>query len=155
MSLPPMPPTSGNYSFSPLPVAKEFPRRPRVWVPPVIMFGAFAAGYAIPWNLGENPTGVITRIIFPLVISAILCGVAGFYSYRTVPGWRVWTWVALGAMTLNGLQFLVIPAIQMPVTVNLIIWLSNIGLLVCGIAGPEERSSLHQAPTFANPGFKL
>lgn len=154
MTIPP-PPPSGNFNFSqPTPVT-TFPRRPQVWVPPVIIFGAFAAGYAIPWNLGTNPTAVIVRLIIPLLISAVLCGIAGFYSYRTVPGWRTWTWIALGAMFINGVQFLLIPALQMPVMVSVIIWMSIIGLLICGVLGPEKNSALYQSPNISNPGFKL
>jgi ABC-type multidrug transport system permease subunit len=121
----------------------------------VIIFGAFAAGYAIPWDLGQDPSRVFLRVIFPLLISALLCGVAGFYSYRTVPGWRTWTWVALASMALNGIQFLVIPAMEMPVAVSIIIWISTIGLLICGILGQEKNSPLYKQPNNPNPGFKL
>ena len=142
MSLPPLPPSSGNFSFNQPLTTPNYPRRPQVWVPLVIIFGAFAAGYAIPWDLGQDPSRVFLRVIFPLLISALLCGIAGFYSYRTVPGWRTWTWVALASMALNGIQFLVIPAMQMPVAVSIIIWISTIGLLICGILGQEKNSPL-------------
>jgi hypothetical protein len=155
VSLPPLPPSSGNFSFNQPLTTTNYPRRPQVWVPPVIIFGAFAAGYAIPWDLGQDPSRVFLRVIFPLLISALLCGVAGFYSYRTVPGWRTWTWVALASMALNGIQFLVIPAMQMPVAVSIIIWISTIGLLICGILGQEKNSPLYKQPNNPNPGFKL
>lgn len=155
MSLPPLPPPTGNFSFSQVPTSTNYPRRPQLWVPPVIIFGAFAAGYAIPWDLGQDPSRVFSRVVLPLIISALLCGVAGFYSYRTVPGWRTWTWVALGSMALNGIQFLVIPAMQMPVAVSIIIWASIVGLLVCGVFGQEKYAALYQQPSNPNPGFKL
>lgn len=153
MSFPPLPPPDGNFSFSQTAAANSYPRRPQVWVPPVIIFGAFAAGYAIPWDLGQEPGRVFTQMILPLLISAFLCGVAGFYSYRTVPGWRNWTWVALGAMTLNGIQFLAIPAMQMPVAVSVLIWTSSLGLLICGALGQEKNSALYQQPKSPSPGI--
>lgn len=154
MTIPP-PPPSGSFNFSQPTSVRTYPRRPQVWVPPVIIFGAFAAGYAIPWYLGPNPNAVILRLIIPLLISAIFCGIAGFYSYRTVPGWRTWTWIALGSMAFNGIQFILFPALQMPVLVTVIIWISIFGLLICGIIGQEKNSGIYQQPTISNPGFKL
>jgi hypothetical protein len=155
MSMPP-PPPGGSFAFDKgnQVSTKQVPRRPQVWVPPVIIFGAFAAGYGIPWNLGENPGPVLLRIVFPLIISATICGVAGFYSYRTVPGWRTWTWISFGAMTFNGLSFLLLPALAMPVLVPAILWISNIGLFICALLGPEKNSALYQQPTISNPGFR-
>lgn len=155
MSLPPLPPSSGNFSFNQPLTTNNYPRRPQVWVPPVIIFGAFAAGYAIPWDLGLDPSRVFLRVILPLLISAAFCGVAGFYSYRTVPGWRTWTWVALASMAVNGIQIVALPTMQMPFAVGLIIWISTIGLLICGIFGQEKNSPLYNQPSYPNPGFKL
>jgi hypothetical protein len=155
MSLPPLPPTGGNFQFSQATSVKTYPRRPQVWVPPVIIFGAFAAGYAIPWELGQDPARVFFRVVLPLIIAAVLCGIAGFYSYRTVPGWKTWTWIALGSMVFNGFQFLLIPAMQMPLAVNVMVWISALGLLSCASFGSEKSSPLYQAPSTPNPGFKL
>jgi len=58
-------------------------------------------------------------------------------------------------MALNGIQFLVIPAMQMPVAVKIIIWASIVGLLVCGVFGQEKYSALYQQPSNPNPGLKL
>ena len=153
MTIPPPPPSGKSIIYQPI-TTKLYQRRPQVWVPPVIIFGAFAAGYAIPWNLGPNPNAVILRLIVPLLISAFLCGIAGFYSYRTVSGWRVWTWIALASMTINGIQFVLYPALQMPALVTIIVWLSIFGLLTCGIFGQEKLSEIHQPPSISNPGFK-
>lgn len=155
MSMPP-PPPGGNFEFNQgnRVLQKPVPRRPQVWVPPVIIFGAFAAGYGIPWNLGDNPGPVLLRIVFPLIISAIICGIAGFYSYRTVPGWRTWTWISFGVMTFNGLSFLLLPALSMPVMVPAILWISNIGLFLSALLGPEKNSALYQQPSITNPGFR-
>lgn len=156
MTMPP-PPPGGNFAFNQpsSELTKPIPRRPQVWVPPVIIFGAFAAGYGIPWELGPNPGPVLIRIVFPLLISAILCGIAGFYSYRTVPGWRTWTWVSFGVMSLNALSFLLLPALSVPIFVPVILWISNIGLFICALIGPEKNSAIYQQPKINNPGFRL
>lgn len=160
---PPPPPGFGPSSSSPQvgqysipymnsPKANEFPRRPKIWVPPVIAFSAFTAGYAIPWEFGENASAVITRVVIPLSLVAILCLVAGYYSYRTLPGWRIWTFVSCGAMTLNAMHFSLIATIQTPVSVQVLLWLSVISLGLAGFIGLEAKGDIHQKPTMPPPG---
>ena len=136
-------------------VEREFPRRPRTWVPPLIVFGAFAAGYAIPWDLGSDPSQVIARIVFPLTLAAAFCLVAGYYSYRTVPGWRIWTWVAFGSMLLNAIHAILFTALLTPIMVDLLLWLSVVALGVAGSFGAEERSDIHRRPSITMPGNSL
>lgn len=130
----------------------EFPRRPQVWVPPLIVFGAFASGYAIPWDMGTNPAQVMARIVFPLTLAAIFCLVAAYYSYRTVPGWRIWTWVAFGSMFLNAAHASLFTSLATPMMVNVLLWLSVIALGVAGSFGAEKRSDIHKKPAIPTPG---
>lgn len=134
---------------------REFPRRPQVWVPPLIVFGAFASGYAIPWDMGTNPSQVIARIVFPLTLAAIFCLVAAYYSYRTVPGWRIWTWVAFGSMFLNAAHALLFTSLGTPIMVDVLLWISVIALGVAGGLGAERRSDIHKKPTMPMPGSSL
>lgn len=130
-----------------------FSRRPQVWVPPVIVFGAFAAGYAIPWEFGEDTTSVVFRIVIPLSMSAAFCLVAGFYSYRTVPGWRMWTWIAFIAMLLNALHASFFAYLMTPEMVEILLWFSVLGLGIAASFGSEKLSDIHRKPTLESPGL--
>lgn len=145
--------TSMNFYHPTTPTSQKlFPRRPKVWVPPLIAFGSFAAGYAIPWEFGESPGAVVVRIVFPLSFAAIFCLVAGYYSYRTVPGWRGWTWVAFAAMTLNAVHSFLYAGILTPFMVDLLLWLSVIGLGVAAALGPEKLGDIHVKPRTHSAG---
>lgn len=134
---------------------REFPRRPQVWVPPLIVFGAFASGYAIPWDMGTNPSQVIARVVFPLTLAAIFCLVAAYYSYRTVPGWRIWTWVAFGSMFLNAAHAILFTSLATPAMVDVLLWFSVIALGVAGSLGAEKRSDINKKPGTPIPGSSL
>ena len=136
------PPTSyqqmSNSTASP-----SFFRRPRVWVPPVIMLDAFAAGYAIPWDLGQTPGQAFWRFVFPLVLTAIGCGIAGFYSYRTVRGWQLWTWVAFGISVTSLVNIWLFPVLLIPAFPLAILSFGTFGLLIAASAGAESLKPIH------------
>jgi hypothetical protein len=121
----------------------NFFRRPRVWVPPVIMLDAFAAGYAIPWDLGPTPGRAFLQFVFPLLLTAIFCGIAGFYSYRTVRGWQLWTWLAFGISILSFTNIWLFPVLMMPAFPLMIFALGTIGLLIAATAGSESLKPIH------------
>lgn len=131
----------------------EFARRPQVWVPPVIVFGAFASGYAIPWDFGPESELVIIRVVVPLSLAAVFCLVAAYYSYRTVPGWRLWSWIAFSAMALNSIHTSLFASLVIPRMVEVVLWLSVLGLGIVGTIGQEQRSDIHKRPTVENPGL--
>lgn len=120
-------------------------RRPRIWVPPVIMLDAFAAGYAIPWNLGEQPGRTFWRFIFPLILTAIACGVAGFYSYRTVRGWHMWTWIAFGVSLAAIGNIWLFPVLTIPTFPMVILALGTVALFVASLLGAEALKPIHYA----------
>ncbi len=146
-------PNSGSEN-GPSKLNRGFARRPQVWVPPVIVFGAFTSGYAIPWEFGEDSSTVILRIVAPLSLSAVFCLIAGFYSYRTVPGWRVWTWVAFGAMLINAIHTSLFAYLIAPEMVEILLWFSVLGLGLAGSIGSEKLGEIHRKPTLENPGLK-
>lgn len=161
---PPPPPGTGTGSSSPqigeystpfrgASKSNEFPRRPRIWVPPIIAFSTFAAGYAIPWEFGENQETVILRVVLPLLVSTSICLVAGYYTYRTLPGWQVWTWVSFGVMSLNAIHTSVFSPLISPITVQILLWASSALLILSATLGQEVRSDLKNKPTSATPGF--
>lgn len=156
---PPPPPGTQSSSNSNLETnasksTRDFARRPQVWVPPVIVFGAFTSGYAIPWEFGEDSSAVILRIVVPLSLSAMFCLIAAFYSYRTVPGWRVWTWVAFGAMLINTIHTSLFAYLVTPEMVEILLWISVLGLGLAGSIGSEKLGEIHRKPTLENPGLK-
>lgn len=107
------------------------------------MLDAFAAGYAIPWNLGPEPMKTFAQLIFPLIVLAVTCGVAGFYTYRTVRGWQMWTWIAFGVSVFNVLSLVLAPVLMVPEFVIGILITSTVGVFVCAIAGAERPAPIH------------
>jgi hypothetical protein len=140
---------AANYS-----TAQQFPRRPKIWVPPLVAFGAFTSGYAIPWDFGSDQGVVIVRVVLPLVMAASFCLVAGFYTYRTLPGWRVWTWASFGVMLLNAIHISVFSPLSSPVSVQLLMWLSSLLLVISATLGQEAKSDLNSKPTTSFPGAR-
>jgi hypothetical protein len=126
-----------------MPAQQNAFRRPRVWVPPVIMLDAFAAGYAIPWGLGDHPFLTFWRLIFPLIIVAAICGVAGFYSYRTVRGWQMWTWIAFAISLLNVANLWLFPIIVIPFFPMFVLAIGTIGLFIAALLGAESLKPIH------------
>jgi hypothetical protein len=120
-------------------------------VPPLIAFGAFSSGYAIPWDFGSNQGVVIVRVVLPLVIAATFCLVAGFYTYRTLPGWRIWTWASFGTMLLNAIHISVLSPLSSPLSVKLLIWFSSLLLIISATLGQEAKSDFHSKPTSSFP----
>ena len=121
-----------------------YARRPKTWVPPLIMVSSFSAGYAIPWNLGPNPVATLIRFIFPLIISAILCCIASFFAFEANKNWRIWSWVAFGFQFFTFLSILLSPTLVVP---NLVLFLLGVSVLLLGIAsaiGPEKLSEAHK-----------
>lgn len=112
-------------------------------MPPVIMLDAFAAGYAIPWDLGPTPGRAFLQFVFPLLLTAIFCGIAGFYSYRTVRGWQLWTWLAFGISILSFTNIWLFPVLMMPAFPLMIFALGTIGLLIAATAGSESLKPIH------------
>lgn len=152
MSFSPPPPPGGSSFGSPgnLPGSgpvQQFPRRPKVWVPPLVAFGAFTAGYAIPWDFGNDPGAVIMRVVLPLVLAASFCLVAGFYTYRTLPGWRVWTWASFAIMLLNAIHTSVLSPLTSPMSVQVLLWFASLLLILSATLGQEDKSDLQNKPT--------
>jgi hypothetical protein len=152
---PPGTPTTGNSLGAATYIsAQHFPLRPKIWVPPLVAFGAFTSGYAIPWDFGGDQGMVIVRVVLPLVIAASFCLVAGFYTYRTLPGWRIWTWASFGAMMLNAIHISVLSPLSSPVSVQILMWLSSLLLIISATFGQEAKSDLHSKPTNSFPGAR-
>jgi hypothetical protein len=118
-------------------------RRPRIWVPPVIMLDAFAAGYAIPWEVGERPWQTFWRFIFPLILTAIGCGVAGFYSYRTVRGWQLCTWIAFAISLLAIGNIWLFPVLVIPTFPMAVLAIGTTSLFVAALLGAESLKPIH------------
>jgi hypothetical protein len=136
------PPTSYQQMVNTKPAAVAF-RRPRMWVPPMIMLDAFAAGYAIPWDLGNRPAEAFIRFVLPLIVTAAACGVAGFYSYRTVRGWQMWAWIAFAISAAALLNLLLFPVMVVPTFVFIVFLLATIGLFFTALLGAESLKPFH------------
>ena len=136
-------PATGYQQISNQIVNSDFFKRPRVWVPPVIMLDAFAAGYAIPWDLGQTPGRAFWRFVFPLVLTAIGCGIAGFYSYRTVRGWQMWSWLAFTVSLASFVNIWLFPVLMIPAFPLAILAFGTIGLFIAASAGPESLKPIH------------
>lgn len=124
-----------------------FPRRPHPWVPPMIMVSSFAAGYAIPWNLGPSPEAALVRFVLPLVISAALCCTASFFAYQANKNWRIWCWGAFGFQTATFLSMWLLPVLLVPNLVLILLFLSVVLLGVAAGLGAEKLSQAHMKGT--------
>lgn len=149
MSVPPPPPDSPS-NYSGMANVEYFPRRPLIWVPPVLVFAGVAAGYGIPWDLGEDLFIAYAVVVIPLLLTAISCSVAAFYSYRTTPGWRTWTWVSFGLMFACVLNFAFFAQGILPNLAIFLLFVSSIGLAIAGAFGAEEPKIRQQLPNI-NP----
>lgn len=152
MALPPPPPNPGSTSsfgnnF------EYFPRRPLIWVPPVLVGAGVAAGYGIPWDLGNNLAFSYSFVVIPLLLTAISCSVAAFYAYRTTPGWRTWTWISFSLMFLCVLNFTFIAQAALPNLAIFFLFVSSAGLAIAGAFGAEEPKIKHQLPGAGTPGY--
>ena len=121
-----------------------YPRRPKSWVPPTIMVSSFSAGYGIPWNLEPNPGLLFFRFVAPLILSAILCCVASFFSFQANKNWRIWSWAAFGFQLVTLISMLLFPVVKIPLPVLILLILSLVILGIGSGLGAEERSEGHR-----------
>jgi hypothetical protein len=121
-----------------------YPRRPQIWVPPAIMLSSFAAGYAIPWNLGTDPQQAFFRFVLPLLVSAGLCCAASFFAYQTNKSWRIWSWAAFGFQTITFLVMWLFPVLLVPRLVLILLFISVILLGIASGLGAEKLSEAHR-----------
>jgi hypothetical protein len=87
-------------------------------------------------------------------MAASFCLVAGFYTYRTLPGWRVWTWASFGVMLLNAIHISVFSPLSSPVSVQILMWLSSLLLVISATLGQEAKSDSNSKPTTSFPGAR-
>ena len=121
-----------------------YPRRPKSWVPPIIMVSSFSSGYGIPWHLGPNGGVLFIRFVAPLVVSGVLCCVASFFSYQANRNWRIWSWAAFGFQLTTLASMLLFPVVNIPLPVIIMLIAS---ILILGLAsglGAEERTEGHK-----------
>ena len=121
-----------------------YPRRPQTWVPPSVMVSSFAAGYAIPWELGPDPKTAFMRFVLPLIVSAGLCCTASFFSFEANKNWRIWSWAAFGFQTVTFFSMWLFPVFRVPRLVLIFLFASCIILCVSSAIGAERLTKAHK-----------
>lgn len=148
---PPRPPDPLSFPVAHQSAPATYARRPRVWVPPVIVTGAFSAGYAIPWSWPGVPPAVVAITVVPLVAMAAMCVVAGFMAYRTRQHWRAWTAAAAAVAALATVDSFVTSAFAAPLLVLLLMCASAVAITACAVFGAEPFSEVHRMPALPAP----
>jgi len=115
-----------------------------------LVYSGVAAGYGIPWDLGEDLVFAYSFVVIPLLLAAIASSVAAFYSYRTSPGWRTWTWISFGLMFACVVNFTFLVQGVLPNLAIFLLFVSSAGLAIAGAFGAEEPKVKQQLPNI-NP----
>lgn len=152
VSFVPAPPSTPSLHTVEPSKSQHFARRPRAWVPPLVMLGAFSAGYAIPWDFSQAAPAQVAQFVGPLLLMTAMSLLAGFQTYRTRTNWRISTWIATALAFVATVNVVFSVAVGAPGLVKFMLLASTISLMVCAAFGAEPLSDIHRRPPQTPPG---